>query len=214
MPDALTRDTRERIFRAALEIFSQKGFAGARMQEIADRAEINKALLHYYFRSKEKLYQRVFVYIYTDHFRRLGELVPAEVNFRDGLKKLIDRYMDIIRANPEIPHFLLRESADGGERVRETLARLLREQPQALPVQRFVEEHRRAVERGEIRPGDPLQLLLTVLGACLFYFITKPILGAVLPVDTRRREDLFLARRKREILQIIYDGIKREPPHA
>lgn len=202
-------DTEAIIFRAALLVFSRKGFAATRMQEIADHAGINKALLHYYFRSKEKLYQQVFARIFQEHFQKLGNLVNEEDTFRQVLEKLINRYMDIIRRNPEIPHFLLRESADGGARVMQVLENMLGHDPKMIPIHLFIEQHRKAVKRGEIRNSDPLQLFLTVMGASLFYFITRPILGVVLPVDTKRKEDRFLKQRKREILDTIYSGIRK-----
>ena len=99
----LGTETEAKIIQAATEVFLEKGKDGARMQEIAQKANINKALLHYYFRSKDKLYETVFR---ERVFRFLDELfssVPQTDDIKTVLKEFTVNYIDLISAHPERP---------------------------------------------------------------------------------------------------------------
>ncbi len=97
-PDSHTRD---KIFRAASEIFEDKGYSGARMQEIADRAGINKALLHYYFRSKEQLFKAVYMVLQKKMFEKIISILREELPFKDKIKKFLDEHIEFMIKNPE-----------------------------------------------------------------------------------------------------------------
>ena len=81
--------TEQRIFNAALEVFSRKGKDGARMQEIADCAGINRALLHYYFRSKSKLYEAVFAHGFEQFIGGLSQSLRSERSFERSLRTFV-----------------------------------------------------------------------------------------------------------------------------
>ncbi len=110
-------NTEDRILEAAKEVFIAKGFDGARMQEIADTAEINKALLHYYFRNKDKLFEAVF----EETLLQIGPMVLSFVNEPIPLEvkiwKFVDDYIEIIRNNPKLPLFILNEIHVNPDRI-------------------------------------------------------------------------------------------------
>ena len=85
MKKEISYDTKERILTAAIEVFTDKGKYGARMHEIADRADINKAMLHYYFTDKDTLYEKSFEYIFTNLFIRVADIIDEEVTFLDKI---------------------------------------------------------------------------------------------------------------------------------
>ena len=101
--------TEEKIIEAATKIFLEKGKDGARMQEIADRAGINKALLHYYFRSKEKLYAEVFSNELRKFFRSILGTIKESEDFKDFIQTFINLYIDTISKNPKLFRFILWE---------------------------------------------------------------------------------------------------------
>ena len=101
--------TEEKIFIAATTEFITKGFDGARMQEIANKAGINKALLHYYFRSKEKLFKTIFVQIISKIRPVLIEFFTEKVPLETKVTKFVSGYIDFISENPHIPIFVLNE---------------------------------------------------------------------------------------------------------
>ena len=101
--------TRDRIFKAASDIFEEKGFDGTRMQEIADRAGINKALLHYYFRTKDQLFAAVFQVLLKKMFEKIISIFMEDISFKDKIRKFFDEHIEILIKNPKLPIFLLNE---------------------------------------------------------------------------------------------------------
>ena len=93
-------NTENQILKAAREVFIAKGYEGARMQEIADRAGINKALLHYYFRSKEKLFEAVFSEIAMNLFPAMKQLLEAEIGIKEKVTFFIKIYLKTLLENP------------------------------------------------------------------------------------------------------------------
>jgi TetR/AcrR family transcriptional regulator len=198
-----------RIFEAALEVFARKGRDGARMQQIADRAGINKAMLHYYFRSKERLYAEVFRHV----FRRFGEAfldaveLEAERSFDAALATFVDRYIDFVGSNLDVLRLMVNEFLAGGEVVRAEMCAQLA--TGSAPPQRLLILLARAIERGEIRPVEPRHLMLTLISACLFPFVAFPMVTTLFPEAEADREQFF-AERKRHVLDLVRRGIDRE----
>jgi AcrR family transcriptional regulator len=95
--------TEEKILIAARKVFIEKGWDGARMQEIADNAGINKALLHYYFRNKEQLFKRVFAGIVGKLIPNLNTIIQSEQPIFEKIQAFIDAYLDFLLANQELP---------------------------------------------------------------------------------------------------------------
>jgi TetR/AcrR family transcriptional regulator len=103
-PDAYS-DTERQIFDAALQEFARKGRDGARMQAIADAADINKAMLHYYFRNKDRLYEEVFAFSMRRFMAAFGASLSATPTFEETLRVFIDGYVDFIRDNRAVMLF-------------------------------------------------------------------------------------------------------------
>ena len=101
--------TEEKIFNAATLEFEEKGMEGARMQDIADRAGINKALLHYYFRSKDKLFQAVFDKLAEKMFQKYAGILETEMPIEEKIKLFFFEHMTFLEKNPKLPMFILRE---------------------------------------------------------------------------------------------------------
>ena len=103
------KQTESKIFDAATEIFEEKGLAAARMQDIADRAKINKALLHYYFRTKEKLFQAVFDKLAEKVFKKFASIFEEDMPFEDKIRYFFKEHMSFLQRNPRLPMFILAE---------------------------------------------------------------------------------------------------------
>ena len=108
----------ERILAAAAEEFAANGFFGARTQAIADAAGVNKAMLHYYFRSKENLYGHVIAGALGRILNQVGQAWLSQDSLESRLEKVVDAYMDNYERNPGFLKIVLREFVDGGERFR------------------------------------------------------------------------------------------------
>ncbi|NOX36884.1 MAG: TetR/AcrR family transcriptional regulator [Calditrichaeota bacterium] len=206
--DHLT-EQEKRILSAARQVFLEKGRDGARMQEIANRAGINKALLHYYFRNKEKLYATVLREEIRSFIQGFTRSIPEENTFREFLNQFVHHYLQHIARKPEVIRFLLWELESGGERV----GTLFREELQQTAVSGkffLLARIEQAIQQGEIRSVDPLQLVLSLIGMCLYPFLARPILSMVFPSLNPTSPD-FLERRKQAILELIWKGIQPDP---
>ncbi|HYE57067.1 MAG TPA: TetR family transcriptional regulator [Rhodothermales bacterium] len=201
-------DTEGRIFEAALRVFAAKGFHGARMQEIADAAGINKALLHYYFRSKEGLYGEVFRYVFGMFVQSLGTALRAQTDgsFAVTLRTFVDGYLDFLGAHPDVPRLLVGEMLAGGAFARQHIGAIVSEGGPAE--QLMFSRIRQAVERGEIRPVDPRHLVLTVIGACVFPLIARPMASMLIP-EIETDFPAYLQQRKDEVFYLLYEGLAR-----
>lgn len=199
-------DAETRIFEAALRVFARHGRHGARMQQIADEAEINKAMLHYYFRSKEQLYARVFRYVFDRFGRAFAEALDRapDDSFASGLRSFIDHYITFAGHHIDVLRLLVSELLAGGEviegEVRQALAR------GDAPPQRLAALIARALERGEIRDIDPRHLMVTIVSGCIFPFIALPMLRPILPQAETDYEG-FLAARQEHLYDVIYRAV-------
>lgn len=202
-------ESEERIFLAALEVFSREGKNGARMQDIADRAGMNKALIHYYFRSKQRLYEEVFSFVVRRYLLRLASTMQGDAAFEDLLREFINRYMDLLHENPALPMFIFREISEGAPVMAEKVREIIVPSGGGLPAM-FTERFRAAAKNGEIRDLDASQMLITVMGACIYYFAGYPLLSMIMP-DIHARRDTFFEERKQHIYDVLMYGLKPRP---
>ncbi len=203
----LASETEKAIFQAALEVFSRKGKDGARMQEIADQAGINKAMLHYYFRSKDLLYTSVFAHVMSSFFSKLESVMAKPGPFLDRLEEMVGVYIDMHAAQPEVARLWVQENLNGAPVARQILQQGL--QTGAGPGPHILLERvRKAVDDGELQPVEPIQLMISILGMTVMFFISQPTMTALDPAisaDTAA----FLNRRKQHIIQVLRHGISQ-----
>ena len=196
-------DTRTKILSAAREIFSRKGFAAARMQEIADHAEINKGLLHYYFKSKQLLFRAVFFDAFHEFSPKLNKIFDADLPVFDKIEVLVDEYMDTLISNPYIPVFIINElNTNPLSFVEEILKQ--RDRPQPV---KFIMQVQLEANAGKIRPIDPIQLIVNIISMCAFPFIARPLFQSLLGVDKDTYMQ-YMQMRKKEITDFIFHSIK------
>ena len=194
--------TEEKIFVAARDVFHEQGYGGARMQEIAKRAGINQSMLHYYYRSKEKLFDAVFRLAAGHLMQRMFSVLDAELPLLDKIERFVHTHIDLISENPHMPAFVLQElrrnpdrlSAIVGSGARDHLAILARQVSEA-------------VEAGEIAPITPGHLIANMMGMTVFPFISRPILETALAPDVDDY-DAFLQERKVQVTRFIINGLK------
>jgi TetR/AcrR family transcriptional regulator len=203
-------DTEDRILEAALHAFARKGRDGARTQEIADAAGINKAMLHYYFRNKERLYEAVFLYVFRKLMASFGHTVIDAPTFEETLRALIDGYIGFISQNLDVVRFLVNENLSGAPVMGPYLKQMLEASEPTLP-RAVVSKISMAVESGELREVDPFQTLLTILSACVFPFVIAPTVSQIGGAAGRESSE-FLAERRRHVFDLLYHGLKRPSP--
>ena len=197
-----TINTESKILEAAKEVFVSKGYDGARMQEIADQAKINKALLHYYFRNKEKL----FAFVFEDTLKQIGPIIldfvrdtiPLEVK----IWRFVDNYIEIMKKNPKLPLFILNEIRVNPQRVLNFLNINL-----LLDVNVLQKQLNQETEKEGLLPVDVQHFMVNVISMTIFPFIGKPIIQQTLQVDDDEWEK-FVEERKKIIPQTIMNWIR------
>lgn len=162
--------TIQRILDAATEVFSEVGFAGARVDEIANRAGVNKATIYYNIGNKKTLYARVLQTIFNDSDERLMEELQQLDSAEEKMRFYIRTVAARIDENPNIPNLIMYEHASGGENFSEALG---------ADVVRIIEVLTAILEEGRLsgrfRKIDPLLLHIMIIGAFLFYKTSIPI---------------------------------------
>lgn len=196
------KDTELRIFEAARKIFHAKGLDGARMQEIADEAGINKAMLHYYFRSKDKLFGAIFEEDFKEFFKRLAELISADLPLLEKIEFFVENYLELILQNSYIPAFILSEIHHNPERIKNIFL-----EKGIKAEQIFMDDIKTAISLGIIRPIDPKQLIVNIIGLCIFPIVAKPILCTMLGFDEEGYRN-FIEERKKEVAKFVINSIK------
>jgi len=195
--------TEEQILEAAKKIFQEQGFAGARMQEIADEAGINKSMLHYYFRSKDKLFQKVFQESVRQFFPVIFNVLASDLALVSKIEKLVETYYDIFREHPHLPRFVIHEMNQHPNRFKE----FIKEAGIEVPA-KFIKQIRAEVEAGEMKPIQPQEFIINTIGLCVFPVIAKPMIETVFQMDDEQYRQ-FLEKRKKELPTFILNAVKK-----
>lgn len=198
--------TEQQIFDAALEVFSRKGQHGARMQEIADHAEINRALLHYYFRSKSQLYEAVFAHGFKQFMGGLSQSLRSETNFADALRTFVYGYIDYIHEHQDMARLMLNECTCGGPILERYLTAAVKKRDE-MPGLMLEDRIKAAIENGEIRAVDPQHMMLTIVSACLFPFVALPTVQIFHP-QASDDFDAFVEGRKNHVVDLLLSGLR------
>jgi len=200
-----TEGTEERIFEAARKVFARKGRDGARMQEIADEAGINRALLHYYFRSKQGLFEAVFAHMFEQYMRSFDAVLEPGQPFSELLRRFVDHYIDYAIEHEDMIRLMMGENLRGASILGEALA-AAKHNESSLP-NRIEHALRAAIHSGEIREVDPSHTLLTIVSACIHFIVMKPTVQAMNP-DAEADFSAFTEARKQHITDLLLLGMQ------
>lgn len=201
-PPTLPESTEQKIFDAAHEMFTQKGMDGAKMQEIADRAGINKALLHYYFKTKEKLYETVARAVIGRAVPVIRQVFEGDQALEDKIRHFVGFYIDLISRNPFIPVFIISEVNKHPERFFETIF------PKEMPrPEVFFQQVEAEALAGRIRTIDPRHLIVNIISLCVFPFVGKPLIRLILGMSPAEAK-AFMEARKTEVVSFVLAALR------
>jgi TetR/AcrR family transcriptional regulator len=191
----------EKILAAAQTVFIKKGMDGSRMQEIADEAGINKALLHYYFRSKQKLFEAIFSMVFNQIFPDIRNLLFSEEPFEDKIADFIEKYIDLLLKHPFLPSFILKEI----NRDPEFLASVIKKQ--GINPADIVTVIEKEMNKGKIRKMDPRELMVNILCLSIFPFAARPLMQIVFFNNDQKAYKKFLIQRKDTVKEFLLNSI-------
>jgi AcrR family transcriptional regulator len=191
----------EKILTAASKEFAEHGLEGARVDGIAHRAKVNKAMIYYYFRSKENLYRTIIHSQFTQMGKRLEENISKEDSFESVFGKLAQSYNSMFEEQSEFFPILLREVASGGERMKEALANILTEKGLALKLRGIIEGGKK---KGLFRNVDSKQAMISFVGMNMYYLLMTPLVNSVLNIKDEKK---FRLKRQREVVDLFLHGL-------
>jgi AcrR family transcriptional regulator len=196
------KNTESEILNAAKHIFQLKGMNGTRMQEIADKAGINKAMLHYYFRSKDLLFRSVFMDAFASLAPQLNNILNSEKNIFDKIIDFSNNYISFIILHPYLPNFIIQEMNRNAEFVQKLIS------DKNFPsIKKFKKQVQLNIVQDLIRPITAEQLFINIMALNIFPFVASPLLKGILKVSDAEY-NLLIDQRKTEVAEFIINAIK------
>jgi TetR/AcrR family transcriptional regulator len=194
--------TEARILEAAKKIFILNGFEGTSMQLIATEAGINKSLLHYYFRNKEKLFAAVFKFAFQNFIPQVQEILNSDKSLFAKIERIVEEYMDMLLKNEFIPAFILHEINRNPDGIFAIM------QETGLNPEIFIKQFSIEIEKGNIRPVNPRHLIVNLVALCVFPIAARPLMQRMLFSNDDKAYQQFLQERKSKVADFIIHSIK------
>jgi TetR/AcrR family transcriptional regulator len=195
------KTTEEKILAAAREVFHKRGFEGARMQEIADTAGINKALVHYYFRNKENLFADVFSEAVSKMIGTISSILMGPGTMEQKLERFYDYHISFLQENSYLPWFILNGLYERPDQIRQLMTR------NSFHPDKMLERIVSHLKEEGIEVEDPIQLFANILSLSIFPVVARPLLSRFFNLSDADMER-FYDQRKKELPGFIMNGIK------
>nr|WP_091895704.1 TetR/AcrR family transcriptional regulator [Polaribacter sp. KT25b] len=203
MKSKKNENTEGLILEAAKSIFQTKGMDGARMQEIANEAGINKAMLHYYYRSKQLLFEAVFKNAFSLLAPQLNTILNDDSSIEEKVRNFSSNYISFIVEHPYLPNFIIQELNRNPDFI------LKMKENSAFPnLEKFKKQVDFEVEKGVIKKIKAAQLFINILALNVFPFIAKPLIQNLINADDTAFQQI-IEERKTEVADFIINSIKK-----
>lgn len=200
----IEKQTEEKIFEAATDVFVDKGMDGARMQDIASLAGINKALLHYYFRTKDQLFDAVFQMIAKKILKKFAPVFDEKLTLEDKIRFFYKEHITFLQENPKLPAFLLNEANRNPQRIKKLIAN--------VDMQYFWNtlyvQHKEEFKKYNITEETLPQLMISIAALSVFPFAARGIMEAILEKTGTSFND-FIDQRKEFAAEFVIKAITR-----
>lgn len=196
--------TEEKIFEAATEVFIERGMDGTRMQEIANRAGINKSLLHYYYRTKERLFNAVFEKITGELFKKFKFVFDEKITLEDKIRLFYKEHITFLLKNPKIPSFVLNEINHNPERSKKLIRRLnIDNYWNILEIQ-----HKEEFIKYNITRETLPQLITSIAALSVFPFAARGIIEGLFEKSGIDFDD-YMEKRKEYAAEFVIRAIRK-----
>lgn len=194
----LNSNTEEKIMEAAKEVFMKYGLYGARMQDIADSAGINKALLHYYFRNKEKLFDQVFEGALSKYFENMWIFSDKSIPVKERVLTYVEKIIDFLSEYPQMSMFIIKEISINPELFREKVMSLKKDKTSNL-----LAALNEGIENNEIAPIEPIVFMINLHSLCAYPFLASPIFKAIVNSNEMEWEDVQNQKLKQSVKEFV-----------
>jgi len=203
-------DTEQRILDAAHAVFVRRGTAGARMQEIAAEAGVNQALLHYYFRSKDRLARAAFERAASEFMPTVIQVLASDTELEAKVARIIALELDHLARAPYLPGYIISEVTHHPERARQLITAVTRRAPEDIGpkvVAMLRKQIEARVRSGGMRPIAPEQFIVNLMSLCIFPFAARPMILEMLGID-QRGFDQFIVRRRQDLTAFFLGALR------
>ena len=161
-------------------------------------------MLHYYFRSKDQLFEAIFQDAAMRLFPVITSIIESDLELDEKIKKLVHNYIDFISANPHVPGFVLHELTQNPERMKQFVASNVLIRPE-----KFFAQIQEGIANGKYILISPLQLMVTIVASCIFPFVAKPMLHTLFGLD-QEAFHTFIEQRKEQLTLFILNGLYKK----
>ena len=184
--------TEEKIKNAARSVFHKKGYAATRTRDIAEEAGINLALLNYYFRSKEKLFDIIMTETIQGFLTSIMFILNNETtSFEQKIEVIVSNYIDLLIEEPDIPLFVLSELRANPDAL---ISRISNKKVLMKSV--FIMQFLQKIKEGKVAPIHPLHFIMNMLGMVVFPFVGSPMLKSIGDLKQKEFDELMQQRKK------------------
>lgn len=197
----LKQDTERNILQAASRVFIKKGMGGTRMQEIADEAKINKSLLHYYYRSKQLLFEAVFKNTMLEFIAIISKIFNSDEELKIKIPLIVETYTDYLGKNPYIISFILRELQSEPKIILKIVEMI------EIKFFKFFNQVAQEVSEKKIKEIKSEHLFINILSLTIFPIIAKPLIRAALMKGDNEKYMQFIEERKKVVADFIFSAI-------
>jgi len=195
-------DMETKILEAATTVFIQKGLSGASMQDIADKAGINRTSLHYYYRSKDKLFGKVFEHVVGTLISQQRYVINADIPLADKLKMFVDNTLDFLLDNPACVSFIVHDLNATPERMIKLII------SSNLDIEKLKIQIASEIKNNQCSEFDAAQFWASLIGMCIMPFVAKPMIVRFFLDESEEQFREFINNRKHHILDFLMKYIK------
>ncbi len=197
------------ILAAASRLFAERGYNATSTTDIAREVGCNQALVHYYFRTKENLFQKVFISKFESIVGRLRVPLDEGCDFFPLLRTIVDTYFDIIAEAPQTVHLFLNELVLDTERRESIKAVFMENMAREDFFRRFCQAAETAMQHGQIRKVEPLHLYVDIVSLVIFSHLSASVLGDLMGMDAQAT-GAYLAQRREETYTLLVQGLAKK----
>ena len=195
--------TEENILNVAREVFMRNGYSGTTMQQIADEAGINKSLLHYYYRSKEKLFGQIFAEVFSQFIPELGKIFMTDMSLEEKIRAFVDSYIEGFIRNPLIPIFVMQELSSNPQHLADLIKK------SGIDPEMVIKMISESMKKEDLNIQDPRQFMVNMIGLCVFPFAAQPLIQRLIFNNDEKAYSKFLLERKHEVSEFLLNAIRK-----
>jgi len=196
----------KKIIIAARQLFYKKGYDGTRMRDIAGTAEVNLAMLHYYYRTKEAIFMIVFEEAFGKLFQNIYKALATECGFFEKIRQMVYSYVDLASENPELPMFVMHEASKNPALITAMMERHSAKKTTTVDLSVFFEEVNKAIADKLIKPIDPRLFFVDILSLSALPYLSIGILEPLF--DSREEINNILSCRKEHFADMLISAVK------